>query len=311
MLLLNNLIGASMIASAATATGAKGLAEHNRANGLIDFSNPSENLKAFVKLMGSLDPSVEVAGWFGGTIYAVIGDQKKVEPLIGVEGCGVNRTQQVGDGVYRIFNREFAVYKDLATGAYLDHWVNPLNQETVDVFPIMNRTVNAEVAPIMRQDFDGTMVETPFTPPWLVQQDTVFSVLELHAAFPNPMTPEEWPRESAGRINRTSEMFNRAASYAQLADPDQPQADHTGTWVRVGPWLPWMLMGQSQGHLLYRTFMQKTGSASNLPPQLLNYMTRNYPEFLSAPSPESWGSPNDSSFTVYMENRKPVGVKSR
>ncbi len=308
MLLLNNLIGASSIASA----GAAGrLAKDDHGEALIDFSNPAENLKAYIKLVGNLDPSVETTGWFGGTIYAVIGDQKKVEPLIGVEGCGINRVQQMSGDVYRMFNREFAVYKDLKTGAYLDHWFNPLNQETVHVLPILNRTVTAEVAPIRRQDFDGTIVETPFAPPWLIQQDTAFSVLELHAAFPNPMTPEEWPRESAGRINRTSEMFNRAARYSQLADPDEPQADFTGTWLRIGPWLPWMLMGQSEGHLLYRTFMQKTGRASNLPPQLLDYMTRNYPEFLTAPSPESWGSPNDSSFTVYMENRKPVGKEGR
>ena len=307
MLLLNSLLGAATSA----AGGARNLASDNNDKALIDFSNPAENLKAFVKLTGSLDPSVEITGWFGGTIYAVIGDQTKVEPLIGVEGCGVNRIQRMSDDVYRIFNREFAVYKDLKTGAYLDRWFYPLNQETVDVFPIMNRTVNAEIAPILRQDFDGTMVEIPFTPPWLVQQGTAFSVLELHAVFDNPMKPEEWPRESAGPINRTSEMFNRATSYAQLADPDQPQADYTGTWVRLSPWLPWMLMGQSQGHLLYRTFMQKTGSASNLPPQLLDYMTRNHPDFLSAPSPETWGSPNDSSFTVYMENRKPVAKEGR
>lgn len=43
-------------------------------------------------------------------------------------------------------------------------------------------------------------------------QGTAFNVLEVHAAFPNPMMPEEWTRESAGPINRTSEMFKPAAN---------------------------------------------------------------------------------------------------
>ncbi len=311
MMLLNGLIDAPMIAASSMADVAQKGSGRDQGNPLIDFSNPAENLKAFVKLTASLDPSVETVGWFGGTIYAVIGDEQKVQPLIGVEGCGVNRLEPQGGNVYRIFNREFAVYKDLSSGRYLDRWHNPLIDETVDVFPIQNLTVNAEIAPIMKQDFDGTMVEFPFMPPWIVQQGTAFSLLEVHTAFANPMTPKEWPRESAGLINRTSEMFNRAANYAELADPGLPHAYSTGTWMRISPWLPWMLMGQRTGHLMYRTFMQRTGSASSLPPQLFDYMSKNYPQFLSAPSKDTWGSPNDSSFSVYMKKRRPVPVKSR
>jgi len=310
MMLLNATLDAAAKSSYSTTNTPGGAAKPGADSNRIDFDNPAENLRAFIKLTGSLDPSVETTGWFGGTIYAVIGDQQKLQPLIGVEGFGINRIEQKGENVYRIFNREFAVYKDLESGRYLDRWENPLNGETVDVFPIQNRTVTAEIAPIIKQDFDGTMVECPFNPPWIVQLGTAFSVLEVHTAFPNPMKPEEWPRESAGPINRTSEMFNRAANYAELADPDSPHADCTGTWVRISPWLPWMLMGQSEGHLLYRTFIQRTGEVSNLPPQLLDYTTKNYPEFLSAPASSMWGTPNDSSFSVYMEKRHPTPAKS-
>lgn len=305
MMLLNSLLEAAT-AYYADENTAGGRAAPDGSEHEIDFSNPAENLRAFVKLTGSLDSSVETTGWFGGTIYAVQGNTQVIKPIIGVEGCGVNRIVQKGDNLYRIFNREFAVYKDLETGRYLDHWQNPLSGETVEVFPIQNKTVTAEIAPIHRQDFDGTMVEFPFSPPWTVMQGIAFNVLEVHTAFPNPMTPEEWPRESAGPINRTSEMFNRAANYAELADPNMPHANSTGTWVRISPWLPWMLMGQSDGYLLYRTFIKRVGDSSNLPPPLLEYMSKNYPDFLSAPPLSSWGKPNDSSFSVYMEKNKPA-----
>ena len=86
MMLLNTMLGAATLASSAAATDLKNATGNGHDNTLIDFENPAENLKAFVKLTASLDPSAETAGWFGGTIYSVIGDQKKVEPLSGVEG---------------------------------------------------------------------------------------------------------------------------------------------------------------------------------------------------------------------------------
>lgn len=306
MMLLNSMLGASHYSSSAVAGGAK----RDTDKTLIDFDDPTVNLETYMKMVSSLDPTVETAGWFGGTIYAVIGDQQKVQPLIGVEGCGVNRLEKKGENLYHIFNREFAVYKDLKTGRYLDRWYNPLNDETVKVVPIQNMTVNAEIAPVIKQDFDGTIVETTLDSPWIVHGDTVFNVRQLHATFPNPMTPEEWPRESAGPMNRTTEMFQRAASYSELADPSTPHADSTGAWIRVAPWLPWMLMGQSEGHLMYRTFMKRAGPSSNLPAPLLEYMTKNYPDYLSAPPPSAWGSPNDSSFSVYMENNSPAPPKN-
>ena len=50
----------------------------------------------------------------------------------------------------------------------------------------------------MKQDFDGTIVEFPFNPPWDVIEDAAMSTFEIHTAFPNPMKPSVWKKESAG-----------------------------------------------------------------------------------------------------------------
>jgi hypothetical protein len=270
----------------------------------IDFSDPAQNLKAFIKLTADLDPSKESVGWFGGTIYGNRGTEP-LKPLVGVQGVGMMRVRPMGDNVYRIFNREFAAYTDPKSGDIIESWMNPYTEETVEVVPIKNLIVNAQVAPIVEQDFDGHKVKFPFTPPWVVQTDKAFSLFEVHAAFPNPMKPDAWPRESAGPINRTGEMFQRMCSLADLENPDLSATDYVGTWTRVGPWLPWMLMGQADGHLLYRSFMNRTGKIENLPANLLSHMEKKYPEFLKAPDDETWGKPNDSSWTVYMNERKP------
>jgi len=305
--IVDHLSGRRQFLQSAASLGAFGMmgaAAKADGHASVNFDDPSENLRAYIKMTGNLDPTVETCGWFGGTLYANIGIEKMM-PLCGVEGLGVMRIEPQGNNTYRVFNREFAVYTDLKTGEYLDDWVNPYTEERVRVFPIQNKRVMGEVAPIRKQDFDGTIVEIPFSPPWIIQDDKAFSLLELHAAFPNPMTPDKWPRESAGPINKTSEMFNRMTTLSELANPDTTSADYVGTWVRIGPWLPWMLIGQRDGHIVYRSFMNKTGAIENIPEKLRSYMEKNYPEFLEAPPSSDWGMPNDSSFSVYMEQNEP------
>lgn len=271
----------------------------------INFGDPAENLRAFVKLTGDLDPKAETVGWFGGDVFAVLGPDKPLQKLFSVEGFGVLRVATQPDGSYRLFNRELAYYKDAKTGEFLDTWTNPFTSEVVEVSPIHNKVVNAQIAPLMKMDFDGTLVEVPFSPPWNIFGDKAFSLFEVHTAFPNPMTPATWPRESAGPVTRISEMFQRFASLSQLADPGRSYADYTGVWTRIGPWMPWMLQGQVPGHLLYRTFMDRTGTAARLPAALRARAEKLHPDFFVAPDDSTWGGPNDSSFSVYMAENKP------
>ena len=303
------MAGASTIAAGMAAMSGSPAQAAKAKRKPVDFKDPAQNLKSFIKITGDLDPTKESVGWFGGTIYGNRGVEA-LKPLVGVQGVGMLRVKPMGENTYRLFNREFATYTDLKTGEILETWKNPYTEEVVEVVPIKNMIVNAQVAPIVEQDFDGHKVKFPFTPPWILQTDKAFSLFEIHAAFPNPMKPDAWPRESAGPINRTSEMFQRMCNLEDLERDDVSAANYVGTWTRVGPWLPWMLMGQADGHILYRSFMNRAGKVQNLPPTLLAYMEKKYPDFLKAPGDETWGKPNDSSFTVYMSQNKPKPAKA-
>ncbi len=271
----------------------------------VDFGDPAQNLRAFIKLTGDLDPAVETVGWFGGHVFAVLGPDQPLQKILGVEGFGVLRVAPQPGDVYRLFNREIAFYKDPQTDEFVDTWTNPFTGEEVEVSPIHNLTVNAEIAPVMKMDFDGTLVDLPFSPPWWVQEEKAFSLFEVHTAFPNPMTPDQWPRESAGPVTRISEIFHRMTTLAEIEDAASTKADYTGVWTRIGPWMPWMLQGQVPGHLLYRCFMNRTGTADRLPAKLRERTERGYPEYFQAPGDETWGGPNDSSFSVYMQENEP------
>jgi hypothetical protein len=51
--------------------------------------------------------------------------------------------------------------------------------------------------------------------------------------------------------------------------------------------------------------MDRTGSADRLPAALRARAEKLHPEYFKAPGDETWGGPNDSSFTVYMAENKP------
>lgn len=275
----------------------------------INFMDPAENLRAFIKVMGDLDPTVETVSWFGGDIFAVTTPDKPLQKMFGVEGMGVLRTEAQDDGTYRIFNRECAFYKHPFTGQFIDAWTNPFTGEEVQVKSIHNMVVNAEIAPIFKMDFDGEVQELPFTPPWWIQEkiDAAMNLFEVHVIAPSPMSVEEWPRESAGPINRISEMFHRTVSLSELQDETRTSVDYNGVWTRLGPWLPWMLQGQAEGHLLYRTFMTRPGTIEKMPDALIARVADQLgEEYFRAPPPETWGGKNDSSFSVYMEENEPA-----
>jgi hypothetical protein len=283
----------------------------------VDFSDPQQSLDAFIKLTGDLNPARETAGWFGGMIFGDTRRDQPLKPLVGVQGFGVVRTERQPDGSFRVFNRECAFYTDPKTGAFLDEWTNPYTNELCTVSPIQNLTVNAhlivspKIGTAIEMDFDGSVMEVPLPLGWEVLDDTVMSTFEVHTAFPNELDPDKWPRESAGRVLRIAEIFQRVASLSELENPDLTSAGYAGTWTRVGPWLPWMRQGQAEGQLIYRTFMAKNGSVDKLPPALVKHTRERLPDFFQAPPPESWGTRNDSSFSVYARKNTPLPPLAR
>ena len=278
----------------------------------IDFNDPVQSLRAFVKLMGNLDPTVESPGWFGGTVFGDTRRDRPLKPLMGIEGFGVLRAEAQSDNSYRVFNRELAFYTDLKTGEYLDTWVNPYTKEECEVKPIHNMTVNANMivsekfGTAIEMDFDGNLMEVPLPLGWQNFDDKLFSTFEVHTAFPNELKPDVWPRESSGPVIRIAEIFQRVANLAELENPDVTTADYSGCWTRVGPWLPWMRQGQADVNLLFRTFMTKLNSPDQLSPRFKAHIEERLPEYFVAPPPESWGSKNDSSFSVYARENEPL-----
>lgn len=270
----------TLLASAAIALSAQA--------GALDLRSEPGSTQALVKLRCSLDPAEHVLLWWQGTLFAQEPDSKAA-PLMGFEGYNICRAEQLADGSWRLVTRELTFYRDLESGQIIDQWDNPLSGERVDVVHVANDPVN-------------TVLNTPGRPlpmPWVEAGDMVMLTLNIPLAYPNPLSPEEFPAQSSGPVYRGSEHFMFFAPRAALADPAQSQVPVTYGWTRVGPWLPWMRLGQRPGSLLYIAQGSKRASVDELPADIQQRIRDRYPEYATAPA--QWVQPNVTSWSHYRD----------
>lgn len=276
----------------------------------MDRSDPADNLRAWIKIYSDLTGQVDVYSRFSGHLFAVIGDVDPLRPLLGFEGFAVNRVVPRDDGSFRVFINEVAFYKDPQTDEIIDEWRNPFTGKDVAVFQLHAGPLTSELGPVRRfEQPDGSFIERPFILPWFVLGDDAFISIEFNDVRDNPLQPEEWPLESAGPKIRVSESMQFMTRMSLLEDPAVTRVNPAMTWTLMRSWLPWMLMGQHPGHLLYRNVVQKVGGIDELPQRIVRETERRFPDYLHSPPDSSWGSFR-TSYQVYKEERQPVPLRS-
>jgi hypothetical protein len=81
------------------------------------------------------------------------------------------------------------------------------------------------------------------------------------------------------------ELFKLAVPIADLEDPKATTVSKLVlSWNRVGPWLPWMKMGQREGNLIYSASGKKVKDFNELPAILKKEIETRVPMFKDAPS---------------------------
>jgi hypothetical protein len=280
----------------------------------LDLSTGRGNQLAYARIQGDLDFGKQKYFWFKGYLMAVE-PNKKVVDLMGTSGFGAIRLAQGPDGAIRRMCREIIVYTDLRSGEVLDDWKNPLSGETVKAVHVDNDPFNYLIEDHFPQppSFGGLNKEAPpkipFILPWYQHGDLAEMEIHIHLAYPNALQPDKWPRESSGPIVQVSEFFAHHIKVADLQNPKLTTIDYTGTWNRITPWLPWMLMGQRPGFCQYACFMGTTSDLEQvLSRQVLDYANKNYAKYFEAPT--EWSDAHSlSSLEHYALRAKPAPVK--
>lgn len=259
----------------------------------LDMAVATDRALAFQLTRGSTDPSAEVFFHWTGTIHAQVPADPFAEPrrvftppILRFEGFNVARFLP-GDepDTTVMLSRELGLYMDPETGAVLDCWDNPYTGERVTVLPVLNDPVNLVL---------GDAV------PAVLGDERVWT-FEIPLAYPSPLPLDEFGPYSAGNTYESIEVFDFVASAADLADPALTSVPATLAWTRVGPWLPWMRMGQRPGRLVYHATGHKLpGGWGDLPSHLRQYVDEHAPTFAHPPQGDT-GEPNATSWSVFRE----------
>ena len=249
-----------------------------------DFKNPADNLQALVKLRGDLSGE-RVLLWYQGTGLAALPGRIPA-PLYRVQGLIRSTWLPHEDGTFLFSSYDLGFYGDLATGAPLATFENPFNGARAQPIHVHDGpaeslySVHGSGPPGKPWDRSKKLLL-----PWQRSGDDVWFEQSFGFEFPNPLQPDAWPRASTGDTIRFRFHNTFRGRLSELQDPTRTSAPVTAIYMGIGPWPPWLLMGQTPGHQILQYQARKLASAAEIPPMMQDYIERTEPTYLAADEP--------------------------
>ena len=313
-----SVIGAALSGTiAAAGAGCASVVASGAGRVPMRFDDPVWNRETSARLQADTTGD-QVFGRCSGVVCG-IRPGEAVRPLMGFEVFSTIRVLRQPDGSYDRMSKETIFYTDPKTGEILEEWLNPYTGELLAVVDVANDPYNWVIrdyigpAPVPGVDVKAApppplSERKPFLMPWAsFSEDTVTVTEDFHGYYPNRLDPKKWVRESSGEFAQTSEFFRYFIRRDQLEDPALTFLPANGSWVRVTPWLPWMLMGRAPGHILYDGLFRASKTTEFTKPAVLARIRAKYPQYLTAPT--SWYGPSLSSLEHYVLERQPAPLK--
>jgi hypothetical protein len=229
----------------------------------------------FAKTRCTTDGTPSFLAW-SGYLYSFMPDEPK-RKLFKIVGMSVGRCIDKGDGVWDFTSREVLLYLDPETGEMMRHWQNPWTGEMLPVVHVANSPIQGTFRHNIPAEVDG---------------DTTTFIFDLFAHYPNPLADDPQFVEYCDRpMYNSVELFKLTVPTADLEDPSTTTVSKlTLSWNRVGPWLPWMKMGQRSGNLIYSAHGKKVKDFHELPAILKQEIETRIPMFKDAPSKKTEGT---------------------
>lgn len=226
------------------------------------------DVKSFIKVRSSLDGSQTFLTWTGSIYSFVPGEAKK--RLFKIVGMSVSRCLAQDDNSWHFTSRELTYYLEPTTNQILHRWENPWTGEAVPVIHVANNPVQG----ILKGSFPAD-----------VQQENTTFVFDLFPNYPNPLAEDAKYRDySSNSIYQAAELFKFTVATQELLDSEQATVSKlTLSWDRIGPWLPWMKMGNRPGHLIYSAWGLKVNGFNELPQLLQDEINTRVPAYKEAP----------------------------
>ncbi|MDJ0900038.1 MAG: DUF1838 domain-containing protein [Xenococcus sp. MO_188.B8] len=233
----------------------------------IDQRQPLD-VSCWVKTRNSLSSESAILLWTG-SIYAMMPNERR-KHLFKIVGMSISRCIPQADNSWDFTSRELTYYLDPETNQVLHRWKNPWTGETLPVVHVANNPVQG----LFQDDF-----------PVIVNEDTSTFVFDLFTNYPNPLAGDSrFVEYSPQPTYQATELFKLTVPTKELLDPEVLEVSQVIlSWDRIGPWLPWMKMGNKPGQLIYSAHGKKLKGVEYLPQWLQDELNHRVPLYKDAP----------------------------
>lgn len=223
-------------------------------------------LELYMKLHASVADG-QVPWYYTGRIYAVRGREAPLH-LFNLEGTEIYWVRRVGPSEWLTHGSTLTFYRDARTGEYFDAWQSPLNGRTLPVRPNVLRSGKPTTFTLQGQGLGGGQPA-----PWVIESHQSGDDVWLITSRALQNAPQPWLEAQT--------MMGRAR---EIVDPGRatPQAMFSSTYL--APWLAWMEMGDTPGHLMWHSSGRKLASIDEIPAAYLQRARRLQPGHFDAPA---------------------------
>ena len=258
------------VLAAATAIPAAAVADTTSPPPHLDFRSSAEHVRAFIKLLASLEAAT-VFHTYKGTLEALLPGRA---PVRLVDSTTVIRRQvEVRPEGHQISIWEATVYHRPGESEPLDAFENPLNGRTVRPFHQREgrgESLWTDQGPrFLRSDgswASSSPTGAPFALEWTQAGERVWTSRYRSGVYlKHPLDPVKWPLEYSGPDLLYSEKTTSNGLAREVADPSVANASATYSLSQAMIWWPWLLMGQQAGYLLWNTNGVKLPDPGNMP----------------------------------------------
>ena len=234
------------------------------------------NLKQFLRLRCSLNPTDEIVTTWKGSAYLQL---YQMEPVNVFDIVGMNIARCLLDEPNRqiiLATRETQLYIDPQTGEKLIEWKNPLTSQTVSVVHVANDPVQSSIP-----------IDQFSIPAYLSYGNKLILPIDVNLFYPNPLYSNETLRYySKEKFYEAGEYFKFFTSYEQVMNETLNSVDQVDiSWTRIAPLLPWMNMSQAfTGSLIFSAQGSKVRSLADIDQVLYQEILRRVPIYQHAPN---------------------------
>lgn len=253
------------------------------------ISDSSQTVKTseLVRTRCSINGKDTYLEW-SGSVYAFV-PQERQRKLFNIIGMNVARCSQNQQGQWLLTSRELQYYLDPQTNQILNRWQNPWTGEEVPVVHVANNPVQNNLG---QGDY-----------PAFVAGRNIIITLDVPLTYPNVLASDpKFQDYSPEPLYQAGEFFKFAVPKAIVQRSDVSTVlNVSGTWIRIGPWLPWMKMKGKPGELGYSASIRKLRRFDELSPLLRQEITSRVPVYRTAPACFLAVS-NETSWTYFREH---------